>query len=40
MNSAANQYGQIQQINQEQKATTLGAFSSMAGSGMSALAMI
>lgn len=34
MNAAANQYGQIQQINQESKATTLGAFSAFAGSGM------
>jgi hypothetical protein len=32
-NAAANQYGQLQQIQNEQKATQLGFFSSLAGSG-------
>lgn len=33
MNAAANQYGQLQQINNEQKATQLGFITSLAGSG-------
>ena len=36
MNAAANQYGQIQQINAEQKASQLGFFSSLAGAGAEA----
>ena len=36
MNAAANQYGQLQQLNNEQKATQLGLFSSLAGAGASA----
>jgi hypothetical protein len=32
MNAAANQYGQLQQINNEQKATQLGFIGSLAGS--------
>ena len=39
MNSAANQYGQMQQINNQEKATSLGAMASLAGGGMSMLAM-
>jgi hypothetical protein len=35
MNAAANQYGQLQQINNEQKATQLGFMSSLAGAGAS-----
>lgn len=35
MNAAANQYGQIQQINNEQKATQLGAVTGLAGAGAS-----
>ncbi len=31
-NAAANQYGQLQQINNEQKATALGAYGSLGGS--------
>ena len=33
MNSAANQYGQLQQINNEQKSTMLGFAGSLAGAG-------
>lgn len=33
MNAAANQYGQLQQLNNEQKATQLGFITSLAGSG-------
>lgn len=33
MNAAANQYGQLQQLNNEQKATQLGFVSSLAGAG-------
>lgn len=33
MNAAANQYGQLQQLNNEQKATQLGFISSLAGAG-------
>lgn len=33
MNAAANQYGQLQQINNEQKSTQLGFLSSLAGAG-------
>lgn len=33
MNAAANQYGQLQQINSEQKATQLGFLTSLAGTG-------
>lgn len=33
MNAAANQYGQLQQINNEQKATQLGFITSLAGAG-------
>lgn len=32
MNAAANQYGNIQQLNNESKATSLGLYSSLAGS--------
>lgn len=35
MNAAANQYGQLQQLNNDQKATQLGLFSSLAGAGAS-----
>lgn len=35
MNAAANQYGQLQQLNNEQKATQLGFISSLAGGAMS-----
>ena len=35
MNAAANQYGQLQQINNEQKATQLGFLGSLAGAGAS-----
>ena len=35
MNAAANQYGNIQQLNNEQKATQLGFISSLAGAGAS-----
>lgn len=33
MNAAANQYGQLQQLGNEQKATSLGFLSSLAGTG-------
>lgn len=33
MNAAANQYGQLQQLNSEQKATSLGFLTSLAGTG-------
>jgi len=33
MNAAANQYGQLQQLNNEQKATQLGFLTSLAGTG-------
>lgn len=33
MNAAANQYGQLQQLNNEQKGTTMGFLSSLIGSG-------
>jgi hypothetical protein len=33
MNAAANQYGQLQQLNNEQKSTMLGFASSLAGAG-------
>ena len=33
MNAAANQYGQLQQLNNEQKATSLGALTGLAGAG-------
>jgi hypothetical protein len=36
MNSAANQYGNLQQLNNEQKATQLGFVSSLAGAGAEA----
>lgn len=36
LNSAANQYGQLQQINAENKGTTLGFFGSLAGAGAEA----
>jgi len=39
-NSAANQYGQMQQLNNESKATSLGAFSSLGGAGLGALASL
>ena len=39
-NSAANQYGQMQQINNEAKSASLGAFSSLGGAGLGALAAI
>ena len=35
MNSASNQYGNLQQLNNDQKATQLGMFSSLAGAGAS-----
>ena len=35
MNAAANQYGNLQQLNSEQKATQLGLWSSLAGAGAS-----
>ena len=35
--SAANQYGQMQQINNEAKSTSLGALSSLGGAGLGAL---
>jgi hypothetical protein len=35
MNAAANQYGNLQQLNSEQKATQLGFASSLAGAGAS-----
>ena len=35
MNAAANQYGQLQQLNNEQKGTSLGFLSSLAGAGAS-----
>lgn len=35
MNSAANQYGQLQQLNNEQKGTSLGAITSLVGAGAS-----
>ena len=38
MNSAANQYGQLQQLNNEQKATQLGFLGSIAGAGATAAA--
>jgi hypothetical protein len=38
MNAAANQYGQLQQINNEQKATQLGFITSLAGAGATAFA--
>lgn len=38
MNSAANQYGQLQQLNNEQKATQLGFLGSIAGAGATAFA--
>lgn len=37
MNAAANQYGQLQQINNEQKATQLGFISSLGGAAAGAL---
>jgi hypothetical protein len=40
MNAAANQYGQLQQLNNEQKATQLGFISSLAGAGASAAGAI
>lgn len=40
MNAAANQYGQLQQLNNEQKATSLGFASSLAGAGASIAGMI
>ena len=40
MNAAANQYGNLQQLNNEQKATQLGFASSLAGAGASALGAI
>jgi hypothetical protein len=36
MNAAANQYGNLQQLNNEQKSTQLGFVSSLAGAGASA----
>jgi len=39
-NSAASQYGQMQQLNNESKATSLGAFSSLGGAGLGALASL
>jgi hypothetical protein len=39
MNAAANQYGQIQQINAQNKAQTMGMGSDIAGMGMEAFAM-
>jgi hypothetical protein len=38
MNAAANQYGQIQEMQNQQKATSLGAITSMAGAGAMAFA--
>jgi hypothetical protein len=38
MNAAANQYGQLQQLNNEQKATQLGFLGSMGGAAASAIA--
>lgn len=35
MNSAANQYGQLQQLSNEQKATQMGFITSLAGAGAS-----
>lgn len=35
MNASANQYGQLQQLNNEQKATQLGSISSLVGSAAS-----
>ena len=35
MNSAANQYGQLQQLNNDQKGTSLGAITSLVGAGAS-----
>lgn len=35
MNSAANQYGNLQELNNQQKATSLGFASSLAGAGAS-----
>jgi len=40
MNAGANQFGQLQQLNNEQKATQLGFFSSLAGAGASAAGAI
>lgn len=40
MNAAANQYGQLQQLNNEQKATSLGFASSLLGTGAEAAGMI
>ena len=39
MNAAANQYGQIQQINAQNKAQTMGMGSDIAGMGLEAFAM-
>jgi hypothetical protein len=38
MNAAANQYGNLQQLNNSQKATQLGLITSLAGAGATALA--
>lgn len=38
MNAAANQYGQLQQLSNEQKATSLGFIGSLAGAGATAAA--
>ena len=40
MNAAANQYGNLQQLNNESKATSLGFASSLAGAGASALGAV